>query len=134
MRKIIILLIALVGFQSCKSKRSLYLYFKQNNENMIKWKTGEGNPFTYTYIINNDQFNFSSILFNDNFTSDTISFNDMKKRKLRNFEWLKNQIDNSAKVELITFSEVYKYIYIVEIDSLKQKAIVTKVERVFYEE
>lgn len=135
MKKILILLlVSFITFQSCKSKKNLYLYFNQNNIDMNKVRMGQNKPYNFRFIFSDSEINFTSDLLTNKYKIDTIPLKEIEKIRLKNYDWLNNFIKSFDHPDLIKFYENYHDLYIVEIDSSKQKAIISKVERVFYEE
>lgn len=137
MKKSTLLLITLFLFlQSCKSQENLYLLFDNNSKSMKKVRMGRDEPYNYNFKFQqNIDLNLTSNLMDNQKTQiDTLSLDILKKIKYKDYKWLNNFILKFEHPDYINFQKIYKELYIVEIDSITNRVIISKVHRVWYED
>lgn len=137
MKKSTLLLITLFLFlQSCKNQENLYLLFDNNSKSMTKVRIGRDEPYNYNFKFHkNTDLNFTSnLLDNQKPQIDTLTLNILKKIKGKDYKWLNNFILKFEHPDYINFQKFYKELYIVEIDSITNRVIISKVHRVWYED
>mgnify|MGYP003393363598 CR=1 FL=1 len=138
MKKTTLILITIFLFlQSCKSQENLYVLFENNSEYMKKVRMGRDKPYNYNFEFHkNIELNLTSNL--DSQTGpvkiDTFQMDYLKKIKLRDYNWLKKFVSKYRHPAEIHFSEIYKDLYVVEIDPISKKVIISKVQSVTYED
>lgn len=133
----ILSIVIFLSLQSCKSYNNLYLYFDNNSKYMNKIRMGENSPFNYGFKLNkNIELNLTSDLFSQYSPTkiDTFHIKYLDSIKLKDYNWLNNFTQKFEHPDFIKFSEHFKAVYIVEVDSVKQEVIVSKVQSVNYED
>lgn len=138
MKKTTLILMTIFLFlQSCKSQENLYVLFENNSENMNKVRMGKDKPYNYNFKFHeNIDLNFTADL--DSQTGpvkiDTFQLDYLKNIKFKDYYWLKKFVSNYRHPDEIHFSEIYKELYVVEIESINKKVIISKVQSVIYED
>jgi hypothetical protein len=108
---------------------------------MNKVRMGKNEPYNYRFIFNKYKYRDINLtsdlrLLNSQYTHqiDTLSLKYLKKIKLKDYNWLNNYVNKFDNIDFINFSKLFKNMYIVEIDSFNQIVVISKVERVYYED
>lgn len=138
MKKTTLILITIFLFlQSCKSQENLYVLFENNSEYMIKIRMGRDEPYNYNFKFhNNIDLNLTTNFYSQTspIKIDTFQMDYLNKIKLKDYNWLKSFISKYRHPDEIHFSEIYKELYVVEIDSINKKVIISKVRSTTYED
>ena len=123
--------------QSCKSQENLYILFDNNSKFMKKVRMSRDEPYNYNFIFDkNIDLNLTSNFYPQTITekTDTFQVGYLKKIKLKDYIWLKNFVSKYKHPNEIHFTEIYKELYVVEIDSINNKVIISKVRSTTYED
>ena len=132
-----ILIIIFLFLQSCKSQENLYVLFENNSEYMKKVRMGRDEPYNYNFKFHkNIDLNLTTNFYSQNslVKIDTFQLDYLKNIKLKDYNWLKSFISKYSHPDEIHFSEIYKELYVVEIDSINKKIIISKVRSTTYED
>lgn len=124
---------------SGQEKKNLYLLFEHKKDKMYLhpyYKKGIFDVYTYNVCIFSEGKKYYSEIYFDSqiqyinenprteLTQKKITFRELKKLDVRDFSWLEKKINSISYGQLYVF---YKKMYIVEIDSVNKKAILTEV-------
>lgn len=148
-KNILILSIMYCTFVSCKSNQDLYIYFKKNSDKVYihpNYKSALGNSYIYTYNVKIDTNFYKEIFFDpttheehDEYSKKNakydvklhqkiIDLDILKNYDIKNYLWLEEKIASFKWHEKLY--QFYDKIYLVEIDYIHKKAILTQVSNV----
>ena len=148
MRYLIILILLLkTSLIFCQDNTDLYLIFKKKKNKVYINKTKSLNNLNiYSYVTKNirdqkDILHFSSLTITEEekysklngkyrvkATQDTLNIKELKSYNLKSYKWLLGKM--KKKNNFYEIEDSYKKIFIVEIDSINNKAILTEVQHV----
>ncbi|QTE21310.1 hypothetical protein [Polaribacter cellanae] len=132
---------------SCQDKTNLYLIFKKEKKNVsISISKDLNNLKIYSFVTKNsknqkDVLYFSSLTLEEEekysksngkykvkAIKDTLNLKEIKKYNLKSYKWLKEEMKKN--IDFYKVEKKYEKIFIVELDSINNKAILTEVQHV----
>ncbi len=149
MKKLIKILVLFFNITliSCQNKTNLYLIFKEKkNKTYINKTTSLNNLRIYSLVTKNskkqkDILHFSSLTLEEErkysksngeykvrALKDTLNLIEIKKYNLKSYRWLKEEMKKN--IDFYKIKGRYEKIFIVELDSINKKAILTQVQHV----
>ncbi|MDZ4146654.1 MAG: hypothetical protein U1C58_00065 [Flavobacteriaceae bacterium] len=133
----------LSNYGYCQNKLSdLYLLYFENTESQIsqnknlimsRYSYAKDMPFSYVYALNTMGGYIELDTFTENyegikkFPTDTITLDSLEMISLKDIRWLQQEYKKHIYMDL---NELYRNIYIIEIDSIHKIAYRTKVVQV----
>ena len=132
---------------SCQNETDLYLKFEKKKNKIYINKTKSLNDLNiYSFVTKNlrnqkETLNFSSLTLEEErkYTKsngkykvkaikDTLNLKEIKKYNLKSYKWLKEEMKKN--IDFYQIKGKYEKIFIVELDSITKKAILTEVQPV----
>lgn len=145
-RIMILLLIFKTLFISCQSKTNLYLIFKKQKNVSISINKSLNDLDIYSFVTKNskkkkDVLYFTSLTLEEEekysrlngkykvkAIKDTLNLKEIKKYNLKSYKWLLKKMKEN--IDFYKVKRKYKKIFIVELDSINERAILTQVQHV----
>lgn len=144
---IMIILFFKIVLISCQDKTNLYLVFKKENKNVtISINKDLNNLKIYSFVTKNSK-NQKDILYFSSLTleeeekyskqngkykvkaiKDTMSLKEIKRYNLKPYKWLKEEMKKN--VDFYKIKKKYEKIFIIELDSINKKAMLTEVQHI----
>jgi hypothetical protein len=132
---------------TCQDKKNLYLVFEKKKDKAYINKTESLNGLNiYSFVSKNsknqeDIIHFSTLTLGEEekyskqkgkykvkAIKDTLNLKEIKKYNLKNYEWLKKEM--KKKLDFYKIKSKYEKIFIVELDLINKKVILTEVQHI----